>query len=166
MAAKKCRAGYLTSRWRSGTLTNWKICHSRIVHFNTLSAPQKANKLRPFFTKRETSRLNRVRKGIKRGLGGLRNMRGTPDCVIVINPIKEHKVVSECVKLKIPVIAVLNLRANPKGIDIPLVINGLRGGLPQLGKVLKICVKAICKGRKKNFGLRKASILTKKRPKK
>lgn len=80
-------------------------------------------------------------------------MRGIPDCVIVIDPVRERKVVLECVKLGIPVIAVLDLRADPKGVDIPLVVDTLRGGLPQLGKVLEVCVKAICEGRKESFGL-------------
>lgn len=153
MAARKCRAGYLTSRWRSGTLTNWEICRSRIVYFNALSVLQKAGKLESVFTKREIARLSRVRRGIRRGLGGLRNMRGTPDCVIVIDPVRERKAVLECVKLGIPVIAVLDLRADPQGIDIPLVVDELLGGLPQLGKILEVCVKAICEGRKENFGL-------------
>ena len=122
-AAQKCGASYLTSRWRSGTLTNWEVCRSRIAYFNTLNALKKTDKMRGFYTKKEISRLNRVLKKLKRAFSGLRNMVRTPDCVIIIDPRCERKAVSECVKLRIPVISILDVSANPSLVDIPIPLN-------------------------------------------
>lgn len=140
-AARKCGASYLTSRWRSGTLTNWEVCHSRIAYFNALSLLKKTGKMRVFYTKKEVSRLNRVLGKLKRAFGGLRNMVRIPDCVIVVDPRCDRRAVSECVKLGIPVISILDASANPDLIDmpIPLAINSI----PALRYVLSELCRAI-----------------------
>ena len=121
-AAKKCGASYIISRWRLGTLTNWKTCHFRIVYFNTLSLLEKTGKTRGPYTKKENARLKRVRKNLKRVFGGLKIMR-IPDCVIVIDPKHERKAVLKCVKLEILVVSILDANANPNLIDIPIPVS-------------------------------------------
>jgi small subunit ribosomal protein S2 len=143
--ARRCGASYLTSRWRSGTLTNWEICRSRIAYFNALNLLKKGGKMRFCSTKKEAARFERVRKKLKRGLGGLRNMIRIPDCVIVVDPTHEGKAVAECVKLKIPIIAIIDGNGDPSLIDIPIPANVETSS--SLGLILNCLSNAILAGR-------------------
>jgi len=122
-AARKCRASYHTTRWRSGTLTNWEVCYSRIAYFNALNLLKKGGKLRSLYAKKEAARLGRILEKLKRGFGGLRNMVRRPDCVVIVDPRCERRAVLECVKLGIPVVSILDANVDPDLIDIPIPAN-------------------------------------------
>lgn len=50
---------------------------------------------------------------MERYFGGIKSMIKTPDIVIIIGQIKEITAVNECVKLKIPLISIVDTNCDP-----------------------------------------------------
>src|SRR5690606_24880999 len=53
-------------------------------------------------------------------LGGVQDMGGIPDALMVIDSVKENIAIAEAKKLGIPVIAILDTNADPDGISLPV----------------------------------------------
>jgi small subunit ribosomal protein S2 len=71
-------------------------------------------------TKKERLGLEREQAKLHASLGGIREMGGTPDLLVVIDTNKESLAVLEARKLGIPVVAVLDTNSAPEGIDYPI----------------------------------------------
>jgi small subunit ribosomal protein S2 len=117
-AAERCGQFYVNHRWLGGMLTNWKTITKSIQRFNelekTLSGDIKG------LTKLEILELERERDKFQLALGGIREMGGQPDAIIVIDTIKEKLAIAEANKLGIPVIAVVDTNSDPEGITFPI----------------------------------------------
>ena len=57
---------------------------------------------------------------LQRSLGGIADMKKTPDLVFIIDTNYESLAIQESVKLGIPIIAILDSNSNPDGIDYPI----------------------------------------------
>ena len=57
---------------------------------------------------------------LQRSLGGIADMKKTPDLVFIIDTNYESLAIQESVKLGIPIIAILDSNSNPDGIDFPI----------------------------------------------
>ena len=68
-------------------------------------------------TKKETLMLERERAKLDRSLSGIRDMKGLPDVLFVIDVDHERIAVSEARKLGIPVVGVCDTNSSPEGID-------------------------------------------------
>ena len=62
----------------------------------------------------------RKEKKLKRSLGGIAEMKKTPDLIFIIDTNIESLAVAEAKKLGIPIIAVLDTNSDPTGIDFPI----------------------------------------------
>ena len=71
-------------------------------------------------TKKERLGMEREQAKLQASLGGIREMGGTPDLLVVIDTNKESLAVAEANKLGIPVIGVLDTNSAPEGIDYPI----------------------------------------------
>jgi small subunit ribosomal protein S2 len=71
-------------------------------------------------TKREVLELTRDHDKLERALGGIKDMGGLPDILVVIDTNKEAIAVAEANKLRIPVVAVLDSNSSPDGIAYPI----------------------------------------------
>ena len=117
-AAKRCGQYYVNHRWLGGMLTNWRtISHSikRLRQLEDILAEGGKG-----LTKKETLNLTRERDKLERALGGIKDMGGLPDVMVIIDTNKEHLAIKEARKLNIPVVAVLDSNSEPKGIDYPI----------------------------------------------
>ncbi|RUS69155.1 hypothetical protein EGW08_023083, partial [Elysia chlorotica] len=56
-------------------------------------------------------------KTLDKVLGGIKEMGGIPDAIVVIDSNKEHIAIQEAQKLGIKVVAVVDTNSNPEGID-------------------------------------------------
>ena len=68
-------------------------------------------------TKKEALQLTREIAKMEKSLGGIKNLKGRPGALFVIDPRKEYIAVREANKLKIPVVALCDTNCNPQGID-------------------------------------------------
>ncbi len=71
-------------------------------------------------TKKEILQLTRERTKLELSLGGIRDMGGIPDVMIVIDANKEELAIKEANVLGIPVVAVLDTNVDPSGIAFPI----------------------------------------------
>ena len=117
-AAKKCGQYYVNHRWLGGMLTNWKTISVSIKrlreHEEALGSEDTG------LTKKETLSLQRQRDKLERALGGIKDMGGLPDIIIVIDTNKEEIAVKEAVKLSIPVVAIIDTNSDTDGITYPI----------------------------------------------
>ncbi|MCG8594259.1 MAG: 30S ribosomal protein S2 [Kiloniellales bacterium] len=117
-AAQRCGQYYVNHRWLGGMLTNWKtISHSikRLREIEDRLAEENIG-----LTKKELLNLTRERDKLERALGGIKEMGGLPDVLMVIDTNKEHIAVAEARKLGIPVIAVVDSNSDPNGLMFPV----------------------------------------------
>ena len=60
------------------------------------------------------------RDKLERSLGGISEMKKTPDLIFVIDTNYESLAIKEALKLGIPIIAILDTNSDPEGIDFPI----------------------------------------------
>ena len=117
--AKRCGQYYVNHRWLGGMLTNWKTISNSIRRLRQLDealTEQEAVGL----TKKELLGLTRERNKLERALGGIKEMGGLPDILVVIDTNKEEIAVREANKLGIPIVAVIDSNSDPAGINYPI----------------------------------------------
>ena len=117
-AAGRCGQYYVNHRWLGGMLTNWKTISNSISRLKKLDDQLSEENLG--LTKKELLNLTREREKLDRSLGGIREMGGLPDVVVVIDTNKEEIAVHEANKLNIPVVAIIDSNSNPQGIQYPI----------------------------------------------
>jgi len=118
-AAHRSAQYYVNSRWLGGMLTNWKTISGSIQRLRkldeTLNSEQSAR-----LTKKERLVMTRERDKLERALGGIKDMGGTPDLIVVIDTNKEKNAIDEARRLNIPVAAILDSNSDPDGITFPV----------------------------------------------
>lgn len=117
--AKQCAQYYMNSRWLGGTLTNWKTISNSIKRYRELEETLTEEGSQGL-TKKEILNLTRERDKLERAIGGIKDMGGIPDIMIVIDTNKESIAIAEAKTLGIPVIAVLDSNCDPDGITYPI----------------------------------------------
>ena len=114
--AKRVGAYYINRRWLGGMLTNFETIRGRVNKLRELEdfmASGHAEKL----PKKEKAQLNRQLSKLSKTLGGIKEMRGLPDIIFVVDQAKEDIAIAEANKLNIPVICLADTNANPEGIN-------------------------------------------------
>lgn len=114
--AKRSGAYYINRRWLGGMLTNFETIRGRV---------NKLKELEEFINngyvdklpKKEVAQLNRQLSKLSKTLGGIKEMRGLPELIFVVDQAKEEIAIKEANKLGIPVICLADTNANPDGID-------------------------------------------------
>ena len=108
---------YINKRWLGGTLTNWKTISNSIERLNTLDS----NLNDPAFTnsiaKKELLQLTREKEKLQLNLGGIKDLNGRPDLMIIFDVLKDKLAVLEAKKLNIPIIGIVDTNSDPELID-------------------------------------------------
>ena len=60
------------------------------------------------------------RDKLQRSLGGIKDMKKTPEIIFVIDTNYESLAIKEAIKLNIPIIAILDTNSDPENIDYPI----------------------------------------------
>ena len=116
--AKDTSQFYVNHRWLGGMLTNWQTISNSIKRLKTLSADLK--KENTGFTKKENLKMGIQRDKLERSLGGIADMRKTPDMIFIVDTNMEELAVKEAIKLNIPIVAILDTNSDPTGINFPI----------------------------------------------
>ena len=114
-AAGRCGQYYVNHRWLGGMLTNWKTISVSIKRLREVE--QQLVDEDTGLTKKERLKLQRQRDKLERALGGIKEMGGLPDIIVVIDTNKEEIAVKEAIKLSIPVVAIVDSNSNPDGVN-------------------------------------------------
>ena len=111
------RAGmpFVDHRWLGGMLTNYKTVKQSIKRLEEKSAILE-NADESGFNKKEILDMQRDVSKLERSLGGIKDMKGLPDAIFVIDSGYQHGTLVEAEKLGIPVIAVVDTNNSPDGV--------------------------------------------------
>ena len=118
-AAKRCEQFYITKRWLGGTLTNFKTIKASIDRLRKLEIMKEKGELE-HFGKKELIRVEKEISKLQEYLSGIRDMRGVPAALFVVDVKKEHITVAEARKLKVPIICIADTNIDPTLIDFPI----------------------------------------------
>ncbi|MBI1857856.1 MAG: 30S ribosomal protein S2 [Candidatus Melainabacteria bacterium] len=117
--AIRCGAYYINRRWLGGLLTNFDTIRHRLNRLRELEDMQSSGTLNRL-NKKEQSTLNKELDKLQKTLGGIKNMRGKPEVIYVIDQQNEEIAVKEANAMNIKVIAIIDTNCNPDGIDYPI----------------------------------------------
>ena len=111
------RAGmpFVDHRWLGGMLTNYKTVKQSIKRLEEKTAALE-NAAEGGFNKKEILEMQRDVEKLERSLGGIKNMKGLPDAIFVIDTGYQKGTLVEAKKLGIPVIAVVDTNNSPDGV--------------------------------------------------
>ena len=116
--AKETDQYFVNYRWLGGMLTNWGTISGSIKKMKKYEADLVAENRG--FTKKELLKMSVKKDKLERSLGGIAEMKKTPDLVFIIDTNYESLAIAESVKVGIPIIAILDSNSNPDNIDYPI----------------------------------------------
>jgi small subunit ribosomal protein S2 len=114
--ATRCKMPYVNHRWLGGMLTNYKTVRASIKRLKDLEAMSEDGSFDKI-SKKETLMLTREMEKLERSLGGIKNMRGIPDAMFVVDVGHEKIAISEARKLGIPVVGIVDTNNSLEGVD-------------------------------------------------
>ena len=114
--ATRCNMPYVNHRWLGGMLTNYKTVRASIKRLKDLEAMSEDGSFDKI-SKKETLMLTREMEKLERSLGGIKNMRGIPDAMFVVDVGHEKIAISEARKLGIPVVGIVDTNNSIEGVD-------------------------------------------------
>jgi small subunit ribosomal protein S2 len=112
----------ITSRWLGGLLTNWEQVGKSLRRMLDIEAGLKEGRF-DMYTKRERVMLDKDRQRLERFFGGIRELKGKPDALFIVDPGREEVAVLEASRNNIPIIGLIDSNTNPDLIDIPVPAN-------------------------------------------
>jgi len=114
--ADRCQMPYVNQRWLGGLLTNYNTISARISRLHELTEWEQEGKLELLPTKEKMAMRAELAK-LDFNLGGVRDMDRLPDAVFVTDLKTEEIAVREAVRLRIPIIGLVDTNCDPTDID-------------------------------------------------
>ena len=134
---------YIDKRWLGGTLTNWKTIRGsirRLIDIEELQSSGRINKL----SKKEAVDITKEYEKLEASVGGIKDMKGLPDALFVVDVAYEKIAVTEAKKMGIPIIALVDTNSNPEGIDH--IIPGNDDAIRSIRLITKVISDACARG--------------------
>lgn len=114
--AKRCNMPYVDHRWLGGMLTNFGTIKKSINRLKELEAMREDGSLNRF-SKKEGLKFMRQLEKLERSVGGIKDIKGPPDAILVMDVGYEKIAIKEAGKLGIPVIGIVDSNNKPIGVD-------------------------------------------------
>ena len=115
--ALRCSCPFVDQRWLGGMLTNFKTVQQSIKRLHDLEALVQDSLAMEKLSKKEGLMMQREMEKLDRSLGGIKNMKGLPSAIFVIDVGYQKGAIVEAQKLGIPVIGVVDTNTTPAGVD-------------------------------------------------
>ena len=143
--AKRVGMPYVNHRWLGGLLTNWRTISKRLERLEELRRLRDEGQLELLPPKERISMLAELEK-LETNLGGVHEMKDTPDAVLVIDLKKEQLAIREARRLNIPVVALVDTNCDPDDADF--VIPGNDDAISSCSLVVRAIADGVEAGRK------------------
>ncbi len=150
-AAKRCGQYYVNHRWLGGMLTNWRTISNSIKRLKDLEEMLANESEMQGLTKKEQLMLTREQEKLERALGGIKDMGGLPDILVIIDTTKEDIAINEANKLGIPVVGIIDSNADPEGITHP--VPGNDDAIRAIGLYCDLMVGSVLDGIQAEIGV-------------
>jgi small subunit ribosomal protein S2 len=121
-AARRCKMPYVIERWLGGTFTNFSNIKKRTRYLKDLEAQIESGELKKY-TKFEQSKKKEEAEKLERRMGGIKEMEVLPAAIFVTDVIEDELAIKEAIKMKIPVIALVDTNVNPAQVNYPIPSN-------------------------------------------
>ena len=134
---------YIDKRWLGGSLTNWKTIRGsvrRLLDIEEMITSGRINKL----SKKEALDITKEHEKLSASVGGIKDMKGLPDALFVVDVNYEKIAVTEAKKMGIPIIALVDTNSNPEGIDY--VIPGNDDAIRSIKLITKVIADSCATG--------------------
>ena len=154
--ASKLDLPYVDKRWLGGTLTNWKTIRGSIRRLQDIEEMVSSGRIDKLI-KKEAVEIQKEFVKLQASVGGIKDMKGLPDAIFVIDVKYEKIAVLEAKKMGIPVIALVDTNSDPDGIET--VIPGNDDAIRSIRLITKIIAEACERGLEssKGFGAKTES---------
>jgi small subunit ribosomal protein S2 len=136
---------YVTERWLGGMLTNHQTIYKSVQKLEEIEAMMNDGRIENF-SKKEQLEFSRKFEKLNTNLGGIRNMKGLPSAVFVVDTAEEETAVREAKKLGIPVIGIVDTNCDPTLVDFP--IPGNDDAIRAITLFTRVVAESIEEGRK------------------
>ncbi|MCM3665601.1 30S ribosomal protein S2 [Heyndrickxia sp. MSNUG] len=113
---------YVNQRWLGGTLTNFETIQKRISRLKNIERMSEDGTFE-VLPKKEVVQLKKEQERLEKFLGGIKDMKGLPDALFIIDPRKERIAVAEARKLNIPIVGIVDTNCDPDEIDVVIPAN-------------------------------------------
>ncbi len=120
--AKRCGQYYVSERWLGGMLTNHKTIAARIKRLADLQTMEEDGTFAKL-SKKEVIKLKAEMEKLERYLGGIKDMKGMPGALFIVDPKKERIAVKEARILGIPVVGIVDTNCDPDDVDYVIPAN-------------------------------------------
>ena len=118
--AQETEQCYVNKRWLGGTLTNWKTISYSLKKLEELESLLSDKNVNINLSKKEILNISREKEKLDLTIGGIRNLGGLPNIVVVFDAVKDKLAILEAKKLNIPIIGILDTNADPDLVDFPI----------------------------------------------
>ncbi len=145
--ATRCGMPYVNHRWLGGMLTNFKTVKQSIKRLKELEAQSKDGHFEKLNKKEALMRTRELAK-LEKSLGGIKDMRGMPDAIFVVDVGHENIAVQEAKKLGIPVIGIVDTNNSPLNVDY--VIPGNDDAMRSIKLYVTSMADAVLEGKNAN----------------
>lgn len=122
-AAETAGEPYVAERWLGGMLTNQVTTVSQIKKLKLLEKRMESGELANRYSKLEVQRYQEEIDSLNVKYGGIKEMRGKPGALFVLDAVSDRNAINEANKLNIPVVAICDTNADPRGVDYVIPAN-------------------------------------------
>jgi small subunit ribosomal protein S2 len=122
-AADSTGQPYVIGRWLGGMLTNHNTIDGQIKGLKLLEKRMASGELANRYNKLEVQRFQEEIDDGNKKYGGIKELRGKPGMVFVVDACNDRNAIKEANKLEIPVLAITDSNADPSGIDYIIPAN-------------------------------------------
>ena len=120
--ATRCGRYYVSERWLGGMLTNHKTIATRIKRLNDINRMAEDGTFEKL-SKKEVIKLKAEAEKLEKYLGGIKDMKGMPGALFVVDPKKERIAVKEARILGIPIVGIVDTNCDPDDVDYVIPAN-------------------------------------------
>ncbi len=117
--ATELGAPFVTHKWIPGLLTNYGTVSKRIGQLKKLRKMKLEGDFDQY-TKKEVSKFEKEMQKLDQSLGGVENLSKVPDCLFVVDVVRDNICVKEANKMKIPVVGIVDSNADPDNVNYPI----------------------------------------------
>ena len=114
--ASRANMYYINHRWLGGMLTNFQTIKKSVDRMKSIQSMMDDGSIHRY-KKKEALGMEKELGKLERNLGGIKDMKGLPSMIFIIDPKREDIAVDEANRLGIPVIAIADTNCDPDGID-------------------------------------------------
>ena len=120
--ANRCGQYFVSERWLGGMLTNHKTIATRIKRLNDIKTMEEDGTFDKL-SKKEVTKLRGEMEKLEKYLGGIKDMKGMPGALFIVDPKKERIAVKEARILGIPIVGIVDTNCDPDDVDYVIPAN-------------------------------------------